>query len=56
MNDWTPIIEKAEAEARELGLKHFRVEKIRIQKMDKDMPTVWYRLATKGQPEWRSGT
>ena len=52
--NWTPVIEKAEAEARELGLKNFRVEKIRIQKMDKGMPTVWYRIATKGRPEWRA--
>jgi len=55
MNEWTSIIERAEAEAKELGLKHFRIEKIRIQRFEKDFPVVWYRLATKGQPQWRSG-
>ncbi len=54
VNDWTPIIEKAEAEAKELGLKNFRIEKVRIQRMDKDFPLTWYRLAGKGTPQWRA--
>lgn len=52
--NWTPIIEKVEAEAKALGLENFRIEKVRIQKMDSDMPVVWYRLATKGSPEWQA--
>ena len=56
MNDWTPIIERAEAEVKDMGIKNFRIVKVRIQKFEEDFPTVWYRMASKGRPTWQKET